>query len=132
MLDVDHDLALDQQVVIEGERILGEVDHPLDRVLDRNDTDVDLALLDGIEHIGNRSIGDVFGIGEVGLREQRLLGERAEGTEEPHPLRRARCHRSQDYGRRHAQSSTFDYITGQTRDVIASGSGCCCGADVAR
>ena len=100
VFDVDHDLALDQQVVIEGECVLGEVDHPLDRVLDRNDTDVDLALLDGIEHVGNRSIGDVLGLGEVGLREQGLLGERAEGPEEPHPFRRARCHRSQDYGRR--------------------------------
>jgi hypothetical protein len=36
VLDVDHDLALDQQVVVERQGVLGEVHHALDRVLDRH------------------------------------------------------------------------------------------------
>ena len=90
MLDVDHDLTLDQQVVIERQRVLGEVDHALDRVLDRDHADVDLTLLDRIEHVGHRAVGDVFGVGEIGLRQQRLLGEGAERPEEPDPFHCAR------------------------------------------
>ena len=67
MLDVDHDLAMDHQIVVERQRVLREVDHALDRVLDRHDADIDLALLDRVEHIGHRAIRDVFDLGEIGL-----------------------------------------------------------------
>ena len=42
VLDVEDHLALDQQVVVERQRVLGEVDDALDRVLDRHDTAVDV------------------------------------------------------------------------------------------
>ena len=90
VFDVDHDLALDQQVVIEGQRVLREVDHALDRVLDRDDADIDLTLLDGIEHVGHRAVRDVLGVDEVGLRQQGLLCEGSERSEEPHAFRHGR------------------------------------------
>ena len=48
----DHDLALDQQVDIEGQRVEGDVDRALDRVLDGDEAEVDLAGLGGQEHVG--------------------------------------------------------------------------------
>ena len=42
VLDVEHDLARDQQVVVERQGVLGEVDDALDRVLDRHDAAVDV------------------------------------------------------------------------------------------
>ena len=91
MLDVDDDLALDQQVVIERQGVLREVDHALDRVLDRHHPEIDLALLDGVEHVGDGAIRDVLGGVQIGLGAQCLLGERAERPEEPHPCH---CHRA--------------------------------------
>ena len=44
LLDVEHDLALDEQVVVEDQRVLREVDGALDRVLDGDEADVDLAV----------------------------------------------------------------------------------------
>ena len=82
-LDVEDDLAGDQQVVVERQGVLREVDDALDRVLDRHDAAVDLAAGDGVEHVGHGRVGDGLGGGEVGLRPQRLLGERAERPEEP-------------------------------------------------
>ena len=82
VLDVEHDLALDQQVVAERQLVLREVDRALDRVLDRHEPEVDLAALDGVEHVGHGAVQQVLRIGEVGLRLQRLLGERAERPEE--------------------------------------------------
>ena len=88
VLDVEHDLARDQQVVVERQGVLGEVDDALDRVLDRHDAAVDLAGGDGVEHVGHGRVGDELAAGEVGLGAQRLLGERAERPEEPDPQRR--------------------------------------------
>ena len=85
VLDVEHDLAGDQQVVVERQRVLGEVDRALDRVLDRHDPAVDLAAGDGVEHVGHGDVVDELGRGEVGLGAQRLLGERAERSEEANP-----------------------------------------------
>ena len=78
------------EFVIERQRILGEVDHALDRVLDRHETEIDLTGLDRIEHVWHGSIGNVLGSGEVGEGRQRLLGERAERTEEADTLRHGR------------------------------------------
>ena len=85
MLDVEHDLALDQQVVVEGQLVLGEVDGALDRVLDGDEADVDLAALDRVEHVGHRAEQHQLRRGEIGLGAERLLGERAERAEEPDP-----------------------------------------------
>ena len=68
VLDVEHHLAGDQQVVVERQRVLGEVDDALDRVLDRHDAAVDVAGGDGVEHVGHRREGDELLVGEVGLR----------------------------------------------------------------
>jgi hypothetical protein len=43
VLDVEHHLALDEQVVVERQLVLAEVDRTLDRVLDRDEAEVDLA-----------------------------------------------------------------------------------------
>ena len=82
MLDVEHHLALDQQVVTERQLVLRQVDHALDRVLDGHEPEIDLTRLDCVEHIGHRAVQHVLGCGEVVLRLQSLLGERAEWAEE--------------------------------------------------
>ena len=79
----------DQQLVVERQLVLGEVDHALDRVLDRDEAEFDLAAGDGIEHVGHGAVRDQLAPGEVGLRSERLLGERAERPEEPDPHRSA-------------------------------------------
>ena len=85
VLDVEDDLAGDQQVVVERQGVLGEVDDALDGVLDRHDPAVDVAGLDRVEHVRHRDEVDEFGGGEVGLGAHGLLGERAEGPEETDP-----------------------------------------------
>ena len=90
VLDVDHDLADDQQLVVECERVLGEVDHPLDRVLDRHETEVDLTGLHRVEHVGHGPVRHVLRSGQIGEGLQRLFGERAERTEEADTLRHGR------------------------------------------
>ncbi len=73
-----HDLALDQQVGVERERVERDVDRALDRVLERHEAEVDVA---GLAWPTSTSVidgsGDQLAAGEVGLGEQRLLGERA-------------------------------------------------------
>ena len=83
-VDVEHDLANDHEIVIEGERVEGEVDHPFDRVLDRHEAEIDVTTGDRVEHIGHRSVRPQIAIGEIGLGPQRLLGEGAERSEERH------------------------------------------------
>ncbi|CAB4886378.1 unannotated protein [freshwater metagenome] len=58
VLDVQHDLALDEQAVVEGQFVLREVDRALDRVLDRQEAVVQLAGVDGVEHVGHRAVRD--------------------------------------------------------------------------
>ena len=78
----DHDLALDQHVGVEREGVEGDVDRAFDGVLERNDTprstspDVIASITSVIDGKSTRSAG-----GEIGLREQRLLAERAGRTE---------------------------------------------------
>ena len=66
VLDVEHDLALDEQVVAERELVLGEVDGALDRVLDGDEPEVDLARLDGVEHVGHRPVQHVLAAARSG------------------------------------------------------------------
>ena len=82
VLDVEHHLALDQQLVAERQLVLRQVDRSLDRVLDGHEAEIDLAGLDGVEHVGHGAVQQVLGRSQVGLRFQRLLGERAERPEE--------------------------------------------------
>ena len=101
MLDVEHHLALDQEVVGEDQRVLGEVDGALDRVLDgrrsrgRRRRPRRRRARRGIDGSGTSSRR-----GEVGLGQQRLLGERA---------RAARGSRPADGGR---SGSTSRGVTG--------------------
>ena len=81
MLDVEDDLALNEQIVIEREGIQCEVHRPLDRVFDRNKTEIDIALLDGLENLGDRPEREEVARREVGLAQYGLLTERAERTE---------------------------------------------------
>ena len=48
-----------------------------------DEPEIDLAGLDRVEHVGHRAEQHELAVGEVGLRLQRLLGERAERPEEP-------------------------------------------------
>ena len=50
-----------------------------------DEAEIDLAGVDGVEHVGHRAERHELGSGQIGLREQRLLGERAERTEEADP-----------------------------------------------
>ncbi len=66
----------------EGQLVLGQVDHALDRVLDGYEPEIDVPGLDCVEHVGHRSVEHMLGCGQVVLRLQGLLGERAEWAEE--------------------------------------------------
>ena len=99
MLDVEHHLALDEQVVVEDQRVLREVDRALDRVLDGDEAEVDLAVGHGLEHVGHRRQRHQLGRGQVGLAEERLLGERAQGAEEADP-------QAGTVGRRHPRQNS--------------------------
>jgi hypothetical protein len=88
MLDVEHYVASDDQVVVERQGVEREVHHALDRVLDRHEPDTDLAGGDGVENVRHRPVGDQLTGGKVRLGAHRLLGERPERPEEPDPLRR--------------------------------------------
>ena len=76
------DLASDEEVVLEDERVEGDRHGPLDGVLDRHHTELVVAPLDGRQDVGNRREWDALTGREIGLAEQRLFGERAGRTEE--------------------------------------------------
>ena len=73
----DDDLALDQQVGLEGQRVERDVDRTLDGVLERDDAEVDVAVRRGVDHVDDRGELDELARGQIGLGEQGLLGERA-------------------------------------------------------
>ena len=89
-LDAELHLALDEQVVLEGEGVDGDVDRALDRVLDADEAEVDAAVVGGGQHLGDRGHRHELVAGQVGLRQQRLLGEGALGTEEADATARGR------------------------------------------
>ena len=92
-VDVDHDLALDQQLLgLERERVERGVDRSLDHVLDRGEAVVDLASFRRPQHLDDRPVGPQVEAGQVGLTDQRLLGERAPGTEVADGRGRVRIH----------------------------------------
>ena len=71
--DVENHLALDEQLIVEDKRVLREIHHAFDRVLDGHDTVLRLATLHGIKNVGNGSKRDVLFAGKVRLAEQRLF-----------------------------------------------------------
>ena len=80
--DREIDLALDQEVGVERQRVERHRDGSVDRVLERYQPDVDLAPLDGRDDVRHGPQRHLLGRGEIGLREQGVFGERAAGTEE--------------------------------------------------
>ena len=88
--DREVDLPLDQQVGVESERVERDGDRALDGVLDRDEADVDVAALDRTDDVGHRPQRLELLPREIGLGEDRLLGERPVRTEEAdarrHPL----------------------------------------------
>ena len=69
MLDVEYYLALNEQVVIKYQCILREIDSALDGVFDGYETEINLVLVDCVEHVGNGAKWNKFACGEVGLGE---------------------------------------------------------------
>ncbi len=82
MLDVENDLALNEQIVIERESVEREVHGALDRVLDSDEAEIHIAVLDRLEHLGDRAQRNQLTGREIGLAEHGLLGERAGRTQE--------------------------------------------------
>ena len=105
MLDIDDDFTLDDKVVIEGERVLGEVDHALDRVFDRHETGIDSTTLNGVKNVGHRPEGHLFSGGKVGLRSQRLLREGSERPKESDALDACARHLLQRRGSRESSGT---------------------------
>ena len=81
-VDGQDDLALDEQIGIEGEGVLGDVDRSLDGVLEGQEGEVGLAVLGGAQHIGECGQWAEGGAGQVGLTQQGLFGERTDRAEE--------------------------------------------------
>ena len=74
-VDVHHHLALDVQVDVVDQAVDGRADRPLDRVLDGHEAEVDLAPGHRLEHRRDGAEGRQIRRGQVGLGQQRLLGE---------------------------------------------------------
>jgi hypothetical protein len=75
--------------VLEGQRVLCEVDGAFDRILDGHESEFDVASFDGDEHVGYRRKRHQLCAGQVCLGEESLLGERSEGAEKSHSHQRA-------------------------------------------
>ena len=80
--DVDDDLSPDQQVEIEGQRVEGQVDRAFDGVLDRDETEVDFTVGDGMQHFWDRCDRPQLSLRQVRLREQGLFGKGPRRPEE--------------------------------------------------
>ena len=76
--------------MLEGEGVDRDVHGALDRVLDGDEAEVELAVVGGGEHLGDRRHRHELVAGQVVLREQRLLGEGALRTEEADATARGR------------------------------------------
>ena len=66
-VDVDHHLALDQQFGIEGKRVDGGVDRPLDHVLYCREPVVDLPCFDCFQHFDYGAEPHMGHLHEIGL-----------------------------------------------------------------
>jgi hypothetical protein len=68
---------LDEEVGVERERVERDRDRALDRVLDGDEPEVDLAALDRGQDVRHGAQRDGLVRGKIGLRAERLLGEGA-------------------------------------------------------
>ena len=82
VLDVEDNFALNQEVVVEDQRILGEVDGALDGVLNGYEAEFGFTTLDSIKNVWNGGVSDSLQDGEIWLAEQGLLGEGARRAKE--------------------------------------------------
>ena len=80
-VDIHHDLALDVEVHVVNEAVDGGADRPLDGVLNRDESLVDLPVRHRLEHGGDRTERDELGPGQVRLGQQGLLREGGRGPE---------------------------------------------------
>ena len=85
--DREHDLALDEHVHLEHERVEDRAHRALDRVLQPDEPEVDLGPDNGGQHVGvGRHRHQLHRpAGQVGLGQQRLLAERSRRAEEGDP-----------------------------------------------
>ena len=81
-MDVQDHLSLDKQLTIEDQTVHGVTDRTLDRILDREEPEIDALVLDRLEHVVEGCQGHDIGVCIVRLCEQRLFGEGALGPEE--------------------------------------------------
>ncbi len=87
LLHVEDDLALDEELVVEGQGVLGQAHRAVDGVLDRHEPEIGHAGLHRPQDIGDGGQVDELAGSQIGLREQGLLGEGAGRPEvaDPHP-----------------------------------------------
>ncbi len=87
-MDVHDDLTLNVQVDVVDEPVDGGADRPLDPVLNGHEAEVDVTVGDGVQHRRDGREGRQIGLGQVGLGQQRLLGEGGRRAEVGHGGRR--------------------------------------------
>ena len=87
-MDVHHDLALDVEVDVEDEPVDGGADRALNGVLNGHEAEVNLTPGHCLEHGGDGPQGQQFGLRQVVLGEQGLLGEGGRRAEIGHGGRR--------------------------------------------
>ena len=84
-MDVEKHLALNTKIEIERQRVEREIDRALDGVFDSDEAVVDVASRDLPQYLVDGVDRDDLGRSQIGLAEQRLLGERAEGDPKTQP-----------------------------------------------
>jgi hypothetical protein len=80
-VDVHHHLALNVEVDVEDQSVDGGAHRALDGVLNGDEAEVGLAGGDLVEDGRDGREGAEIGTGQVGLAQQRLLGEGGRGAE---------------------------------------------------
>ncbi len=90
-LDAHDYLALDKEVEVERQRILRDIDGTFDCVLDRHESEVDIPVVEGGEHLGYRDQRHERGLCEIGLGDECGLGKRAVRTHVADPRRSLKC-----------------------------------------
>ena len=80
-MHADHDLALDQDVGVERHRVEGDVDRAFECVLERHDAEIDVTADGRLDDVGDGRQRHELTRGEILLREQSLLTERARRPE---------------------------------------------------
>ena len=82
-VDIEDHLSLDPQIEVEDQAVDDVPDGAFDGVLHGDESEVDLAQTNRVQHLGQRPQRDDLSRGVLGLAEQRLFGEGALGPEEP-------------------------------------------------